>query len=243
MLAGRQISTMIARVAGLALLGAAWSAQAFTIDSSTSVGDSFTVTWELLAGATDPNGNLNNTGYDLTGSADFVVTSIGETTVSFDVTLTNTTDPNTAEIGLQKFGFATSPDATLVSWSNVGADGKITDVANYSNSDSDLDNAVAPGGVSVIDIVASTDTGTNGTLQSGEQDTVNIVVGFNDPIVDGVEFSPFAVKYQSDPDSFEFPGQDDNGGGGPPTGDVPLPGTLVLLGAGLMAMRRFNRGG
>lgn len=225
---------------GLLLLGASMSAHAFVVDSS-SVGSSYEITWELLNGATDPNGNLNDTGYDLTGSALFNVTDFDADadTVSFMLTLSNTTDPtNSVNAGLQKFGFATSANAEVASWSQITGDAdRVTDVRNFRNSDNELDNSVAPGNTQIIDVVAATGTGAPNSLQGGEEDLLELILDVPGLTEDGVEFSPFAVKYQTDAGSFEFPGGEDDGGG-TPQGEAPVPGTLALLGLGALLLGR-----
>jgi len=250
MFAGPNFLSRIARTAaGLALLGVASVAQAYTIDSSSYAFQSFTVTWSLLDGQTDPNGNTNDTGTDLTGSAAFVFTGFDVDTnqVTFELTLENTTAPNTMDIGLQKFGMGTTPNLTVVSWAQIsnGDTDKVVSVADLSNSDSELDNAVAPGNQTLIDVVTATNPGGSSTLLAGEKDTFKLVLelalgeSFDIDAPKSIVFTPFAVKYQTKEGSFEFAGHG-NGGGGP-SGGVPLPGTLALLGIGVLAARRVAR--
>ena len=221
---------------GLLLLGASVSAHAFVVDSTTGIGDESKISWALL-------GTDNSANTDLTGEALFKLTDFNAATdtISFEVTLSNTTDPgNSVNAGLQKFGFGSSANASVASWSQLGVDsdsGKVTDVRNFGNPDNELDNAVAPGNMQVIEIVAATGTGAPESLHGGEDDLFELVVNVPGLDDDGVEFSPFAVKYQTDVGSYEFPGGEDPSGA-PPAGEAPVPGTLALLGIGALLLGR-----
>jgi hypothetical protein len=219
---------------GLLLLGASVSAHAFVVDSTAGIGDESKISWALL-------GTDNSANTDLTGEALFKLTDFNAATdtISFEVTLSNTTDPgNSVNAGLQKFGFGSSANASVASWSQLGVGpGKVTDVRNFGNPDNDLDNAVAPGNTQVIEIVAATGTGAGESLQGGEEDLFELVLSVPDLGEDGVEFSPFAVKYQTDVGSYEFPGGEDPSGA-PPAGEAPVPGTLALLGIGALLLGR-----
>ena len=220
---------------GLLLLGASVSAHAFVVDSTTGIGDESKVSWALL-------GTDNSANTDLTGEALFKLTDFNAAadTISFEVTLSNTTDPgNSVNAGLQKFGFGSSANASVASWSQLGVgvdSGKVSSVRNFgSGSDNQLDNAVAPGSDTVLDIVVDTDP--NNRLLGGEDDLFELVVNVPGLDDDGVEFSPFAVKYQTDVGSYEFPGGEDPSGA-PPAGEAPVPGTLALLGIGALLLGR-----
>lgn len=246
-----------------ALLGltmAPFSANAYLV---TSVNDAFTASWELQAGATDPHGNQNVTGHNLTGYASFLVTSfdVGANEIGLALTLANTTDPgNTAFIGLNQFAFGTDADATVAApWSGsdsnlLDAD-KVLDVRNYGQTNTNLNKAAGgkngngPNAIDLIDVVSVTGGGAGSTLQAGEFDSFDVILRFTTPIANGVDFSPFAVKYQSDKGSYEFgsnciPGMPDCDGT-PPNGEVPVPGTLTLLalGAALFSRRDSPRQG
>lgn len=218
----------------LALLWA--DAQAFIVDDSTNFddtfGDTFLVEWELKAGETDPNGNKNTTGFDVSGTALFKFLSADEMadTIKLELTLTNTTDPNDQEIGLQKFGFSTDPDVDVLSWSQR-TDGGDTNVITTvkKGGDPELSNAV-PG---VIEVQANTDNGFPNSLHAGEYDVFELTLTFSNLVLaDGVSFTPFATKYQTKSVSLEIPGGGGNG--------VPAPATLALFGIGMVgiAIRR-----
>ena len=104
------------KIAGLLLACTHLPANAFTIDSSTKVDDIFNVSWQLLDNATDAAGNVNDTGFDMTGGATFVYLGQDGNQIGFELTLTNTTTANTADIGLSAFGFSTDPNFTVADW-------------------------------------------------------------------------------------------------------------------------------
>ena len=194
------------------------SANAFIIDSSNSSGDTFTVDWLLSDGSTDPNGNTNLTGYDIQGEALFTFLGADTTlnTISFDITLSNTTATNTAEIGLQKFGFGTTPDAISATFADADDAGVISAVIGTAPEFPDS---------ALIDLLTATGTGAPLSLLAGESDTFNLVIGFSALASDfSVGFDPFNVKYQTDPDSFEF------------GTSVPEPSVFALMGLGLVGL-------
>ena len=197
------------------------SANAFIIDSSTSNGDTFSVDWLLSNGGTDGNGNVNGTGYDILGEAlfTFLEADITLNTISFDITLSNTTAANNdVNIGLQKFGFGTTPNATSATFSDFVDEGVIS--ATLGTTSEFPDSAI-------IDLLALTGTGAPRSIQAGESDTFNLVIGFSDLAGDfSVGFDPFNVKYQSDEGSYEF---------GPGV-SVPEPSVFALMGLGLVGL-------
>jgi hypothetical protein len=225
----------------LALCVFAPAASAFIVDSNTSVNDTFTVSWNLQAGATDPNGNTNVTGFDLTGTALFEFLGSSGHTMDFALTLRNTSAPNNREIGLQKFGFATEPDAVVSTWDKSANDISGSDQDKIETMDNNVSNEInnAAGGngnTSIIEVQATAGNGANRTLQSGEFDAFNFTLTYSELVLaDGVSFTPFAVKYQTSKGSYEF-----TGGDTPSEGPgVPIPGTLALLGLGLVLSRRW----
>ena len=212
-------------------------ANAFTIDSSTEVGRTFDVSWQLLDNATDAAGNVNDTGFDMTGDATFVY--LGQnatgTQIGFELTLTNTT----ADIGLSAFGFSTDPNFTVATWNGI-----------YSPTvDPAAQSATAPatsgGPLNVTGIDGSGDP-TNDPTNQYEATPTPTSGGLpadtaSEPFVFALELpqaidlskpitvSPLEAIYTvNNPDgvtrSFQVA--------------VPVPGTLLLVGAGLLMARR-----
>jgi len=76
-----------------------------------------------------------------------------------------------------------------------------------------------------IDVTSSTDPGAF-NLKAGGSDSFLLRIEFNDLTnLTTVEFAPFNAFFQGDPDSYQFGSV-----------SVPVPGTLALLGAGLLLM-------
>ncbi|MGB5563505.1 MAG: hypothetical protein WBN02_14460 [Sedimenticolaceae bacterium] len=249
------------KIAGLLLACTHLPANAFTIDSSTKVDDIFNVSWQLLDNATDAAGNVNDTGFDMTGGATFVYLGRDGNQIGFELTLTNTSTANTADIGLSAFGFSTDPNFTVATWNGI-----------YSPTvDPAAQSATAP-------------------AASGGPLNVTGIDGSGDPINDPTNQYVATPETPGDPDGLtdrptnQFVATPDNPGDLPanttsepfvfalelpdvialsepitvspletiytvnnPTGGtrsfqvaVPVPGTLLLVGAGLvMARRRF----
>jgi len=203
----------------LSALVLAAPAQAVMISQS-SVGDSFTIEWLLADGATDSNGNTNNTGQDITAEAVFELTAfdIGNDSITLSIMATNTTAPNDDEIGLWKIGFGTDPDATGVDFldENDGAfdDATMGSFPAFPNS-------------AFIDVTSSTDPGAKFNLQAQESDEFDLDVSFADLTDTSViRLEPFDAFFQGDPDSYQFGS----------TTQVPAPTPLALLGIGLIGL-------
>jgi|GEM_PF-5810251 len=220
----RRASRALATTMALPLLLAAPAAQAVLVDT---VGDSFTVEWLLADGATDPNGNTNGTGVDIAAEATFSLSAYDTAadSIGLSITATNTTAPNTKAIGLYKLGFGTTPDATGVLFSD-DPDGAF--IGASSGAFPAFPDAA------LIDVTATTDPGAPNTLQAGESDTFGLTLSFANLPSDGVDFGPFDAFFQSNPQSFQVPS---NGNGN----EVPAPGTLALLGTGLLAFGWVGR--
>jgi hypothetical protein len=214
----------LATTMALSLLLAAPAAQAVLVDSA---GDSFTVEWLLADGATDPNGNTNGTGVDIAAEATFSLSAYDTAadSIGLSITATNTTVPNSKAIGLHKLGFGTTPDVTGVTFSD-DADGGF--IGASLGGFSALPNAA------LIDVTAATGPGAPNTLQAGDSDTFGLTLSFANLTSDGVDFGPFDAFFQSNPQSFQVPA---NGNGS----EVPAPGTLALLGTGLLALGWVGR--
>ena len=204
------------------------SSNAFVVDSSTAIGTNYTISYSLLSGATDPNGNLNNV-QDLSGTVVFSLTSFTGTTIGFNLNVSNTSALLGNEVGLRDIAFGTDPDATSVSLTQILGAGE-------SNKFLTATTSVNPALVNAVlkfdlDVQASTGTGYQNTLNEGQFDSFSVLIGFGST-ANGVSFSPFSSKFQTSPGSFEFPGGGGGGGGG--GGSAPEPGTLALVGLGLL---------
>lgn len=213
----------------LQLMLTASIAQAEVITAA-DVGSSFTINWFFASGATDPNGNTNNTGEDITATAEFVFAGydLSAKTIDLTITLTNTTDVNNDdEIGIWKMGYGTTPNATSVSFIDDN-DGEMIDAV--------LGSFPAFPDSAIIDITSTSKPGAPKRLLAGEFDTFTNVIGFSDLDANfAVEIDPFNLFIQSDPDSFQITSEP------PPTVPEPLPLTLLSVGLFMVALLRRRR--
>jgi hypothetical protein len=198
-------------------------AVSFTVDS---VGDSFTTNWSL-----DISGiNGAPAGTILSGTASWTVSAFSSSSVTIGVNITNTTAaPLSGHTGhILGIGLYTSPDATAA-FSSTGTyfDG-LGQGVNF------------PGGFNSVDVCvysAQNCQGGNINLGLGEGVSDSFSLLFTNPSTGsfsgGLALDTFAVKFQGDYGSFEFPA---NG-----NGRVSEPSPLLLLGAVLLVFGFFGR--
>lgn len=228
--------TAVALAAATIALGGAGTVAEAAIFAS--VGDTATVNWFLANGASDPNGNTNTLGQDISVTAVFELTSFDSSAdeIELQITFTNTTADEGNTVGIHKFGLGTSPDATAVTLNNEGTKPDIatdTDafITSVLGTSSEFVNSA------VIDITTETGNGAPNILREGETDIFFLTIGFAD-LADMVELTPFDIKIQTVDPSFELVGTEDLSGGG---GEIPLPPTLLLFGSGLIGLGALAR--
>jgi len=219
--------------AAVAALGLGWAplAQAILVND---VNDDFSITWNLPANTSDNDGGSST--IPLTATANFDVTAVSPTSVTLVVKVTNTTQLTKAitEAGITTFGIGVSPDATKVTFTDIADNG-------FVNAQIDT-NGNFPGGFHEIDLCVFTDGCSGGAqgsaLPAGQtpaaSDTFTLVIEGN--FTSGVTLDPFPVKFQTTAGSFEFAGTT-----GLPPSEVPEPGSLALLGAGMFALWGLRR--
>jgi len=218
-------------IAALVVLGATpFSAYAFL---ATSADDTFAPARALQTGATyNPKGDKEGTGHVPKGQAPFVITRFDTNASELRSALTLRNQANADNMrptGLGQFTFGAERDTVIpVPWSATDS------------------NRSDPGSTVAVKRNDQTTGGTEGVLPAGEYGQSDVTLRFADAITNGVEFSPFAVKYQSEKDSQPFPGSgNDCIAGAPdcsgtPSGEVPTPVTLALFALGaLLSYRRF----
>lgn len=261
--------------AAIALFTLAQTATAFTIDSTTTaVGDTFDVAWEL-SGADNP------TGIDLSGNATFEVLAIDSTMTNtqlqFGLTLTNTTPVDSTvggytNIALSSFGFgvnASVPGWTIDSWGPTGSGGgsgsgpstggdiDFFGAIDPSNPSSDptypagapnlndpmlmcSPSADDPTQLDCVEVVAVAVGGPGDPgIGANDSDSFEFTLDLGDVLAPGTQLTvnPFAASYSYD---------DPNNGGARAqvvvgANEIPLPGSLLLMAIGGLALRRFSR--
>jgi hypothetical protein len=191
-------------------------------------GDSFPITWAL-------NGSLSAT-------ATITVFDLTATQLLLDVVLTNTSpEISNGDPRITSFGLGINPNISGGSVSDIGGGTDVDALTGFSMSN-------FPGFQGVEFCAMSGNNcagGGSGGLDSGNPDLTDafrFTLNFTNPnLSNEVTLSQFALKYQGGPpgpggDSYEIPGPPGNGGPPTPPTQVPAPGTLLLLGAGLMGM-------
>ncbi len=211
-------------VLALFSLVAAPSTQAFTIESDSGVGNIFDLSWELASGASDPLGNINNTGFGLSGTATFEILSRSNTEISFELTLANTTAaPAGDNVGLHAFGFGSDRFVQVASWNNAGGRGSNKIASFGAAGDSGL-GSVSIGG-QPLQVVATTDGGgaqTGQGIAPGESDVVEfqlVIPDTGNPNPQRIPLGPVIAQFGPS----GSPGGPNNPGGNPPSNIGPEP--------------------
>jgi PEP-CTERM motif len=226
-------SFLMSLLGATAMIGAAMASMPNDAHAAliTQGGDSFSVNFLLAAGATDPNGGTNALGQDISAKADFYVDSFDLATnkIKLKVTFENTSANAGKEIGFYMLGIGTDPNATSVTFQQIG---------NMDESNKFSSAALgAPGGANsfpdkaLIDVTSMTGPGAPRTLREGQSDAFFLTIGFApNSIANGINIDPFNVFVQTKKGSFHF------GGSVPPPTDVPEPASLAIFGVGLLGL-------
>ena len=259
----RQKSTLFAGlIVATALLSAPLAVNAFTIDSSTATHQTFDVSWELMG--TD---SANPTGQDLSGMATFEYLGISAngTEMLFGLTLTNTSSPTMTSASsavLTAFGFGNDANFQLASWGST-ASGGIDSTSDNGSGNGDITGLVGegiygslPAGTPTLDIAIEEDAsgecikdpnnsapdacvtlvavaGGDG-LAAGTTDSFQFALTLDQAVsttIPTVTIDPFAVAYATNTESSSTLRV-------AAAAQVPSPGTLALIGAGVLLMRR-----
>ena len=185
-----------------------------------------------LFNGTEPDGTTPT--YTMKGDGTMSLFSASTSEIIFNVTLNNTslfTAPDTSKsIRLTAFGFGIDPNATDVELVDAN-DGGLLDAALSSIPSLKTIEICAYGG-------KNCSGGRNGGIWAGASDSFQLkIAGTWD---DSVLIDPIGFKYQTDEGSYEFTASSSSGG--PNTsGPVPEPGTITLLGVGILGALFYRR--
>jgi hypothetical protein len=208
--------------AALAALGAS-SAHALLISSTA---DDFDVSWSALAGT-----NL------LAAHATFDVTSFSSTQIVFSVTISNDSVLTTfVNAGLASFGLQTAPKASSASIAGASVFQSAT-----------IDNIPS---LNFINMCVWAGNNCNGGPQGqllavGQSDSFTLTLNSTTGgFANGLDVIDSGVKFQTSGGSFEFTGSEclvERECAHEPPPQLPEPGTLALVGLGLLAVVPLRR--
>ncbi len=193
--------------------------------TSADVGQSFTVDWNLAAGAISSSSTGSQTlTSPLNAIGTFTVQSLSSTTLDLAATIDNTTALNSSltQAYLMSLGISTSPSATttLFKAGNVFTQADTPSTGNFPGGFKNIDACVYASG--------NTCNGTaiNNGLSAGSSDSFVLALSGTFGNSPSITLSDFAVKFQTNEGSYEF--------GGNSLSETPEPGTLVLFGTALL---------
>ncbi len=189
-------------------------------------------------------------GSTASATAAFDVTSLTSSELRINVQITNTST-RLANAGITSFGFNINPNATAATMNTFGGNDTVTDTDKF--------NAVAFGNlpaIAAIDVCVFAGNNCNGGPQNnllgiGETDYFTLTIFGNFGVSPSVSFldviantlyggtGPFGIKFQTNLGSYEFTGNGRPPGGG--DDPVPVPGVALLLGFGLLGLRKMQR--
>lgn len=207
----------------LGVLAAVASPAQAALISVDSVGDSFHVVFD---------GNIATQNVaDLSAEATFLVTAFSANSITFNITLENTTGSLGSGLGsrVSGLGFDTTPNLTGASSTglfNLAALG-----GSYPNQFGNIETCFKDGGAP-----NGCQGGGNGGVTNPNSGVFTVVLNFNGPITQ-FTFDKFGVRYQSiDGSNLGVSGTGTGSIQDPPPPTVPEPTSMVLLGTGLIGL-------
>lgn len=213
------------KTAAITLAVLAIGAQQAFADSYTfgSIGDSSLVQFSQAV-------TYNNVNYTLTGTVNYTVSNISSTGIEFTVVVSNTSNTGTNQ-GISSTGFQlTSPTISSILLTQQTPSG---DTNQFIKASTDVN---APGGFQNVELCAYTSancsSATNpNTLKEGQHDTFKLAITYLSPATSSTfTMSNSFIRFAGDLGSYTF-------GGGCTTncGTLPLPSSLSIIGAGMIA--------
>jgi PEP-CTERM motif len=206
-------------MAVLGILAFAGNAHAALI-SVDSVGDTFTVVFD---------GNIATVDVpDLSAEATFLVTAFGANSISFDVTLENTSGSLGSGLSsrVSSLGFDTTPNVTGASSTgifNIAVLG-----GSYPNQFGSIEACFKDGGGP-----GTCASGGGAGVTNPNTGAFSITLNFNGPVTE-FSFDKFGVRYQSVTGTTLGNSGTGEGHIPPPPTKVPEPTSMLLLGTGLI---------
>lgn len=204
-------------LAGAGLLGAT-QAGAVSVTFN-SVGETQTVTLTCVGGASD----CSTTTSTLSATFEIKLVTLGATSATFEIKITNN-----STVGGQG-------GDRLTAFSFVNVTPNLTGCASASSGWDATCGVNAGGGFNPVELCVwdgqNCNGGSNqGVFGAGGTETITLSMNFVSG-VPPITFDTFVAKFQTGQGSFHI---SDGGDGG--DGDVPEPGTLALLGLGLLGL-------
>ena len=218
MLSIRRAGLPAAMALGL-ITATAGQAGALLIDNTTSVGDMFTVNFELQVGETDNDGDMLDMGtVPLTAEIKYTVDIIdldatGE--VKFTIDITNTTILEGDGDNILAFGFFTYPELSIYNFA-AGSTFLFAEEDTIFPSFQEIDICIFGQNC--------TGGGYKGGLEPGDSDQVMISL-IGDLSGGSVMIDPSVIKFQGDRGSFKLANM-----------QVPEPSSLAIFGIGLLGL-------